>query len=278
MNKITFICCPKPFTQEFYDIQNNAIISWTKLESVNQIIVCGDEIGVKEYSEKLLNTVDRRKLEIIYIKNIPTNEYGTPLVDEIFKLGSQYCEKYVCYINSDIILLSDFDRTFEEYVNLNKETDHCLIVGQRWDWNNPIQINFNDVNWEKNTKKIALKDGELHAPSGIDYFLHTKTTYPFIYPFAIGKFWWDNWLMGNAFKRNTVKTVDVTESVFAIHQNSPWFQGNKALSYDKKQEFLRSDEVIKNHSFDNYGRVITTGTRFKSTLTKEGNVVFSEKK
>lgn len=276
MKNITFVCCPKPFTEEFYDIQNNAIVSWTKLKSVNQIIICGDEIGVKEYANSLLNSVDRRRLEIIYIEKVKRNEYGTPLVDEIFRIGAEYCDKYVCYINSDIVLLSDFDKTFEEYELTNSSVEECLIVGQRWDWFNPKKINFEDSNWEENVKQVALKDGEMHAPSGIDYFLHTKTTYPFIHPFGIGKFWWDNWLMGNAYKREHVKTVDVTSTVFAIHQNSPWFQGDKALEYDKKQEFIRSPEVVKNHSFDNYGRVITNGTRFKSSIVNDG-IVFMKK-
>lgn len=273
MNKITFVCCPKPFTSEFYDIQDNAIMSWSKLKSTSKILICGDEIGVKEYAENLINIVNRRKIEIIHVGSVPCNDYGTPLVDGIFQIGSKYCDTYTCYINSDIILLSDFDKTFDEYVKVNANTKDCLIVGQRWDWNNPIKINFNDPEWESHIKQTALKDGELHAPSGIDYFLHTKTTYPFIHPFAIGKFWWDNWLMGNAYKRANVKTVDVTETVFAIHQNSPWFQGNKALSYDKKQEFIKSTEVVKNHSFDNYGRVITNGTRYKSVY-KDGKISF----
>ena len=277
MDKITFICCPKPFTSEFNDIQNNAIISWTLLRSVSQIIICGNETGVKEYADNLLNTVDRRKVEVIHIPNIPCNEFGTPLVDEIFKIGSKYCDKYVCYINSDIILLSDFDKTFEEYAKLNIDTNDCLIVGKRWDWNNPKKLDFNAENWQQIVKETALKDGEMHAPSGIDYFLHTKTTYPFIYPFGIGKFWWDNWLMGNAYRRSNVKTIDVTESVFAIHQNSPWFQGNKSLGNEKKQEFLRSPEVIKNHSFDNYGRVITNGTRYKSICKNNGDISFVAK-
>jgi hypothetical protein len=273
---ITFICCPKPFTSEFHEIQNNAIVSWTKLKSVNQIIICGNETGVKEYADQLLRNVNRRNIEIIHIPNVPCNEYGTPLVDEIFKIGSSYCEKYICYINSDIILLSDFDTTFQAYI-ASSNNDDCLIVGQRWDWFNPTSVNFNDANWEEGTKQKALSDGEMHAPSGIDYFLHTKTTYPFIYPFGIGKFWWDNWLMGNAYKRENVKTVDVTNTVFAIHQNSPWFQGNKALTQDKKQDFLKSAEVIKNHSFDNYGKVITNGTRYKSIYSSDNTISFLKK-
>ena len=116
--KMTFVSCPKPFINEYKDIQNNAIRSWLKLPSVDKIIICGDEEGVEEYVESLQkeNNSDESDSERIrYKKTIKRNEFNTPLVDRLFKIGTHTDNKYVCYINSDIILLSDFEETVNAF-------------------------------------------------------------------------------------------------------------------------------------------------------------------
>ena len=91
---------------------------------------------------------------------------------------------------------------------------------------------FSEDRATKNVKNKAKNDGILHSATGVDYFLHTKQTFPHIYPFAIGKFFWDHWVVGNAFKREDVTTIDVTETVFAIHQDSPWYV-QEGVEYDR---------------------------------------------
>jgi hypothetical protein len=259
--KVTFVCCPKPFTTDFKDIQYNAIKSWTLLKTVDKILICGDEEGVEDFA-KHIQTETTTPIE--YIKKVKRTVNGTPLVNSIFKIGSTHSQKYVCYINCDIILLSDFDTTFTEYINKFPKQKQCLLVGRRWDWQNPAPVNFDDHEWQTNVKNVAINDGHMHTDSAIDYFIHTNTTFPKIHPFAIGKFFWDNWLVGNAFRRPEVITIDLTETVFAIHQNSPWYVYSQSVS--EKSKATDCEEAVKNRSFDSFGRRITNGTKYNSTM------------
>lgn len=273
--KITFVCCPKPFLPQYKDIQNNAIVSWTKLKCVNKIIICGKDEGVKEYTENL-KTLVPEGLDIIYHPNLNVNSNGTPLVDHLFKICSNNTEKYVCYINADIILLSDFDKTFQNYLKAYPDQKDFLLIGQRWDWYQPKAIDFSN-GWEKRVTHTAKNNGSMHQITGIDYFIHTKTTFPKMYPFALGKFWWDNWIVGNAYKRRpAVMCVDLTPTVFAIHQNSPWMVGKKLINDRRKA--LNCPEARKNKSYDPYGLNIGTGTTHKSAKDSNGNIVFHPKK
>jgi len=278
MNKITFVCCPKPFLPEFYDIQHNAIMSWTKLKSVDKIIICGNDEGVEEYVDFLMKTADRKSSEIIYKKHIKVSDFGTPYVDELFNIAADETEKYACYINSDIILLSDFDDTFNAFCDYNDNVAHkkdFLLMGTRWNWKNPKSIDFTDANWESIVTNIAKNDGSMHAPTGIDYFVYSKTTFPNMHPFSLGKMWWDNWIVGNAFRRPNVTTIDVSKSVFAIHQNSPWFSSGDI--HTSMKVFGMGVECQRNKAFDPYLRHIATGTNEVSYLDSDGRIMFRKK-
>lgn len=196
---------------------------------------------------------------------------------DIFTAVHKYADDsdYICYINSDIILIGDFSKTVLKFRENYPTQDKLLLVGQRWDWKAPEKIDFDDKNWESTLKEKALSNGKMHAITGTDYFVHTKTTYPFIYPFAIGKGWWDMWLVGNAYRRKDVMTVDTTSTNFVIHQDGPWYQ------YGKPQKsfasVLRTKEALKNRSFDNYFSDIAKGTRFKTKTNQDGNIEFIRK-
>lgn len=267
---LTFVCCPKPFNNDFKDIQYNAIKSWTLLNTVAKIIICGNEEGVNEFADRM---TQESTIPIEYVDKIKRTNNGTPLVNDIFKIGATRSNKYVCYINCDIILLSDFDCMFTEFMKSFPKQDKFLIIGRRWDWYNPKPILFDDE-WEVRTKDMAKLDGHLHTDSAIDYFIHSNTTFSKIHPFAIGKFFWDNWLVGNAFKRPEVMTIDVTDSVFVIHQNSPWYVYSESVS--DRDKAADCEEAIMNKSFEEFGRNINNGTKYFST-TKDHKITFAKK-
>ena len=269
-DKITFVCCPKLFNADFKDIQYNAIKSWTLLKTIGKIVICGNEDGVSDFVDSIKKESD---VPIEYVEKIKRTKNGTPLVNDIFKIGSSRSIKYVCYINCDIILLSDFDKMFVDFVNEYSKQEKLLLVGKRWDWQNPKAIVFDD-NWENTLKEVAKSDGHFHTDSAIDYFIHTNTTFTKIHPFAIGKFFWDNWLVGNAFRRPEVITIDVTDSVFAIHQNSPWYVYSESVS--EKSKATDCEEAIMNKSFESFGKRINDGTKYYST-NKNNKNVFTKK-
>src|SRR4030042_6729586 len=99
---ITFFACPKACIGHIDIIQRNAIGSWTLLRPKPEIILMGTDKGVAEICQEL---------GLIHIAEIDKNEYGTPLVSSIFEVAQEIAAyPIVCYINSDILLMSDFAR------------------------------------------------------------------------------------------------------------------------------------------------------------------------
>jgi hypothetical protein len=227
---ITFICCPKPFLPEYKNIQTNAILSWKNLKCCNNIVVVGDEFGIEEFCTEN---------NLINEKNVNRNEWGTPLLDSIFELGYKHSEKYVCYVNSDIIFLEDFDKTFEVIFKLNK--DKFLFTGRQWSVKIDYLINFKD-NDEVQKLILDVKNyNKQNASCAIDYFLHTKTTFEKILPFAIGRWHWDRWLMYEALRIN-IMTIDLSDTIMAIHQDAKYYQNNSVISFHN----MNTEEINRN--------------------------------
>ena len=150
--------------------------------------------------------------QIRYIKDFKNNNYGTPLLDGIWKKVKEVATNdLICYINTDIILLPSF---IEEISLLNK--NNYFITGRRWDIAIDSLISYNK-NWHTNLIKKVKKEGKLHPASGADFFLFPKSLMPDMPRFAIGRAWWDNWIF-SYFKSKKVPIVDATE-IMTIHQN-----------------------------------------------------------
>ena len=82
MKQVTFVCCPKPFLPEFKIVQTNALLSWKNLKITKNVVVTGNDAGVKEFCEKH---------NLIHEPNVEVNEWNTPLISSIFDLGSFEC-------------------------------------------------------------------------------------------------------------------------------------------------------------------------------------------
>ena len=51
-----------------------------------------------------------------------------------------------------------------------------------------------------------------------DYFIFRRNEFPKLPPFAVGRPYWDNWMV-YAGRMASLPVVDVTQAVFAVHQN-----------------------------------------------------------
>tara|TARA_B100001029_G_C15059223_1_gene456941 strand:+ start:128 stop:982 length:855 start_codon:yes stop_codon:yes gene_type:complete len=200
---ITFFTIPRPFTNLHQTIQSNAILSWKKIYPRCEILVFSDHSTIAEFCKK-------NKIE--FIENFKCNSYGTPLLSDIWSIVKKRSSSdLICYINTDIILFSNFlDRV--KSVNFNE----FLLAGRRWDLNITDHIDFNS-NWEPQLKKLINEKGVLHAKTGVDYFLFPKNNMPEMPPFAIGRAWWDNWLL-TYFLNKKIPLIDGT-SITTVHQN-----------------------------------------------------------
>jgi hypothetical protein len=204
---ITFFACPKPFLGHIDIIQRNAIKSWTLLKPKPEIILLGNEDGVGQVC---------KEFGLIHVAEVERNEYGTPLVNSIFKIAQERAyQPVVCYINSDIILMSDFMQAFK---TIAAQISKYLILGQRWDLDLKEAWNFAAADWEADMKALLARKGKLHPPTGIDFFCFPRGMYTDIPPFAIGRLAWDNWLVWRA-RMEGLPLVDVTDAVTVIHQN-----------------------------------------------------------
>lgn len=203
---ITFFACPKPFRGHIDVIQRNAIKSWTLLRPRPEIILLGIEEGVAEVC---------RELGLVHIAEIDRNEYGTPLVNSVFQTGqARASNPVVCYINSDIMLTSDF---MQAVAVVMARMTQFLILGQRCDVDIKEAWDF-AADWEADLKALLAREGTLHPPNGIDFFCFPRGMYTNIPPFAIGRLAWDNWLVWRA-RSQAVPVVDITGAATVAHQN-----------------------------------------------------------
>jgi len=202
---LTIFTTPKKFLGNIKVTQNNAICSWAMLRPKCDIIIFGNEDGAADAAGKS---------GARHIPQIECNEYGTPLISAMFKTAQEIsAHPLVCYINSDIILTSDFlpaiqRITFEKF----------LAVGRRWDIDIKEPLDFCNTEWEKALRTRLLEAGKLHPPTGIDYFVFPRGQYLDIPPLAVGRAGWDNWLL---YHTHTMKipVIDATQVITAIHQN-----------------------------------------------------------
>lgn len=203
---VTLFAIPKPFNERFGDIQRNAIRSWTELGTGFDVVLLGDEPGTAEAAADL--GVQR-------LIDINRNEYGTPLMNDLFEQVEQQCAgSLFCYINADIVLMSDFAEALRQVVRRKRR---FLMVGQRTDFDQEGPIDFSP-GWEDRLRREVAQRGKLHRPTGIDYFVFHRGLWGVLPPMAIGRFVWDNWLIYRARQRQ-VTVIDATARVSAIHQN-----------------------------------------------------------
>jgi hypothetical protein len=202
---LTIFSVPKAFHGHTGIIQTNAIRSWLMLRPQPEIILFGDDEGT---ANKAL------QLGIRHVPDVQRNEYGTPLLDSIFKTAQEIASNSLtCYINADIILLSDFLPAISQI-----RTPSFLLVGQRWDLDLSEAVDYADPDWEKQLRDRLAEKGTLHPRSGMDYFVFPRGMYSDIPPFAIGRSMWDNWIAYEA-RALRFPLIDGTEVITAIHQN-----------------------------------------------------------
>lgn len=192
---------PKPFIGEFDVIQNNAIRSWLSIKPRPRIVLLGDEKGIEEVAQRY---------NIETVKTIHRNKEETPLLDSIFKIISSYKnESLKMFINSDIILLEFPMHTINQ---MKQKFKSCVIVGRRFEKLIRTPIKTDEINKNSFIKGLSYKSN-----SWIDYYIFTDNCFPIVPPFALGRTFWDKWLVGSVLKNN-IPLIDGTNDICAIHQ------------------------------------------------------------
>jgi hypothetical protein len=150
-----------------------------------------------------------------HVPDIRRNEWGTPLLDDIFLKAQEIADTEVlCYVNADIIL---FDIMQAAAQALNK-FDAFLLVGHRLDYDVTIELDFSHACQSATLMKGALDNDIMDTPYSMDYFAFTPGLWENIPPFALGRMAWDSWLLYDNLQAGR-PVIDCTEFVTAIHQN-----------------------------------------------------------
>jgi len=151
--------------------------------------------------------------DVTHIKQITTNEYGTPLLDHVFSLAQNLAKyKTLMYINTDIIIYPDI------IVSINKiKLPSYIMSGRRIDLDIHHEINFTNKVESAMIKESAFKNGKLHGSSGMDYYIFPNNLIE-MPPFSVGRQGWDSWLIHHM-KERGVPIIDATKGITVIHQN-----------------------------------------------------------
>ena len=120
--------------------------------------------------------------------------------------------------------------------------ERFLMVGRRTDLDISDAIEFED-DWADRSPPRAGREGKLQIARSIDYFAFSRGLYPEMPALAIGRFWWDNWLLwkarslgaqsGRRFARPCSSSIRTTTTRIPTYGPS-------------KEEMMASDECILN--------------------------------
>ncbi len=204
---LTLFSCPKPFRGQIKVIQTNALQSWIRLSPKCEIILFGDEEGISEAASFF---------GARHIPQVARNEYGTPLLDDVFsKAAAVARHDMMGYINADIILLSDILKAVE---SVQEKKKAFLMVGRRWNIDFGQPLDFSQSEWQDRLRKYVKESGRPTPPEWIDYFIFPRSLYKDLLPLAIGRAGFDNWLLWKA-RSLRAPIIDASQVVMVVHQN-----------------------------------------------------------
>jgi hypothetical protein len=202
---LTIFGLPKAFTGKFDVIQKNAIRSWARLQPHPEIILFGDDEGTAEMAGEI---GARHEPEVI------RNEYSTPRVDRLFAQAQAVAgNDLMCYVNSDIILMSDFMDAVQK-VSMEFEGRQFLGVGRKRNFTIEEPIDFANPLWESILKADAAERGEFVTYDS-DHFLFRRGMWDTMPPFAIGRCYWSSWFMWEA-RRKDRALIDMTRTAITV--------------------------------------------------------------
>ena len=232
---ITIFSTLKPMEGHIGIIQRNAVTSWTKLKCNPEVILLGDETGVAKLCDDL---------NIKHIPNVECNEYGRPLIKDLFKKGQEASKHNInAYVNGDIILTD----SFIDGAICADVFEHYLMVGRRWDLDIDYLISFEIEDWESLLLDVVKAKGVLHKSTGIDYFVFKRNDWLIDIPLmGVARLAWDNWMVSKAVSRNHT-VIDATKFIDVVHQNHV----DPKIIKDYKLLLLNNPECANNRKLAN---------------------------
>jgi hypothetical protein len=229
---LTLFSTPKPFTNRHIAmIQRNAIRSWKQMGKKVEVVLIGEEEGVRSTA---------RELDVRLVADVRRNKKGTPLVSSIFELArSVNNSPLMGFINTDVIVFSDF---LEICKKTAEQAERFVLAGQRWDLKVERPIRF-QIGWESTLKKDIEDHGRRHPPAGSDYFVFPRACYASIPDFAIGRAGWDNWMIFKA-RWEHWKMIDASDAITVVHQDHDYSHLPNGIIHHRQAETLENIKIM----------------------------------
>lgn len=206
-------------------IQTNALMSWGRMNpKPDRVVVFVDE---EHEGAAACSLVRQEGFELGEVKQ--RSPRGVPLVSDLFSQMQESANNGIAvYTNADIILSSDFVpgliaaveavKNEMEQSNFRRSKKGILLIARRWNVQVFDHLDFAD-GWYQELWDKVHDQGSLMADCAIDLFAWHGEVWVNIPDFAIGRYAWDNWLVGNAYAARNVPVVDVTPVIKLIHQS-----------------------------------------------------------
>jgi hypothetical protein len=228
--KVTFFTAPKAFQGLIGIIQANAIRSWLALRPDVEVLVVGDDAGVREAAVSL---------SVRHLAGVQLAESGAPSLRSTFEHARRAARtSTLCYLNADIVLLDDFLPAVDLVA---QRFDRFLIAGQRWDVKITEPLSMED-GWQAELRQLAASTGSRHRPVGSDYFVFPADQYDDLPDFTIGRAGWDNWMIYDG-RRRRIPVVDASDAITVVHQNHDYAHLPGGAPHHRHPESLRNIDL-----------------------------------
>jgi hypothetical protein len=202
---LTICSLPKAFSRHTRVIQDNAIGSWKRLRPACEIILIGNDPGVAEAAIRH---------GVRHEPSITRNELGTPILTDVFSRMNKLANyPFLALVNADILLLEDFLSAIDVVVRLRKK---FLVIASRFNCRIDQPLSF-DLGWDAELGRQARVENRMYPAAGSDVFVYPRGLFGAVPSFAIGRGYWDNWLMYEA-RRMGAELIDVTAVATTVHQ------------------------------------------------------------
>jgi hypothetical protein len=202
---LTICSLPKAFSRHTRVIQDNAIGSWKRLRPACEIILIGNDPGVAEAAIRH---------GVRHEPSITRNELGTPILTDVFSRMNKLANyPFLALVNADILLLEDFLSAIDVVVRLRKR---FLVIASRFNCRIDQPLSF-DIGWDAELGRQARVENRMYPAAGSDVFVYPRGLFDAVPSFAIGRGYWDNWLMYEA-RRMGAELIDVTAVATTVHQ------------------------------------------------------------
>lgn len=204
---ITFFTTTHKITDPFL----NSLESWNRLECVSEVFVFSDNLtqsDLSQYSGKA--------------KVFPSHEQERPpLVKNLFTdVFENSNNDFFCYLNSDILLLSDFCNSFKE---CTLKFENFQMIGRRWNWQDDGWKRFSATVTDREILETVQSGAhELHPHTGVDYFCFNREVHEKqidnMPDFYIARRRFDHYL--SYCPRNVgAEVVDCSNKIYCIHHD-----------------------------------------------------------